>query len=329
MKLSVVICTRDRHEMIGQALESVAASAYPSFDVHVMDQSTTTVTRELVEGIRQRYAAKCPIHYHHLDRIGLSHASNAGVHTSDGEVIAFTDDDVVVPTDWLTKIADVFETDAQAGLVYGQVLVPEDLSEACRQGAEVPSVWFDRRERMVKGRGFKVRGMAANMAIRRSLFVGVGGFDEALGGGGPLRSSQDCDFAFRTYRFGMAIVLVPEVRVDHYGARTPEQWADTLKNYGIGDGAFYSKHIRCGDLRALWLFLKGLLRRRARQIRDLLKEGRWRSDPYADHLFQGVRDAWKFAIDRERRLFRETPRARMTAMPANAVTPSRPRRDPR
>jgi GT2 family glycosyltransferase len=327
VKLSVVICTRDRPETIGQALESVAACRYPSFDVHVMDQSTTTRTRDIVEAVRQQCPATCRIHYHHLDRIGLSHASNAGLRATDGAIVAYTDDDVVVPADWLTRIAAAFEADPHAGLIYGQVLVPESLQEACAAGTVVPSVRFERRERLVKGMGFKARGMGANMAIRRSLFERVGGFDEVLGGGGPLRSSQDCDFAFRAYRSGMAILLLPDVQVDHYGARTPEQWVDTLKNYGIGDGAFYSKHIRCGDVLALWLFVKGLLRIRARQIVGLVSEGRWRGDPYVEHLFRGVRDGWKFAIDRERRLFRETPHARTAATPANMVTPSRRRDD--
>jgi glycosyltransferase involved in cell wall biosynthesis len=324
VKLSVVICTRDRPETIGQALESVAACQYPPFDVHVMDQSATIRTREVVEGVRRRSPATCRIHYHHLDRIGLSHASNAALRVSDGDIVAYTDDDVVVPTDWLTRIAAAFSADPQAGLIYGQVLVPDALKEACLAGTViVPSLTFDRPERLVKGTGFRVRGMGANMAIRRTLFEGVGGFDEALGGGGPLRSSQDSDFALRTYRFGMAILLRPEVQVAHYGTRTPEQWVDTLRNYGIGDGAFYSKHIRCGDRLALWLFLKGLVRIRARQLLRLVTQRCWSADPYADHLFHGVRDAWKFAIDRERRLFRETPHARMAVTPPNVVTPRR------
>ena len=40
MNVSVVICTRNRPDTLGQALESVAECEYPSFDVHIMDQST-------------------------------------------------------------------------------------------------------------------------------------------------------------------------------------------------------------------------------------------------------------------------------------------------
>ena len=320
MKISVVVCTRDRHQTVGQAVESIAQCDYPTFDIHIMDQSTNTLTRDIVHGLAKRFEAKCPIHYHFLEKAGLSRAYNAGMRVSDGEVIACTDDDVIVPTDWLALIDRAMKADPEVVLLYGQVLVPKGLKDASPAGTEVPALTFSKRERLAKGHRFKVFGMGANMAIRRTLLERVSGFDEALGGGGPLRSSQDFDFAFRTYRFGMAILLAPEITVDHYGTRTREQWPDTLKNYGIGDGAFYSKHIRCGDPLALWLFLKLILIGRAKQIRYLLKERRWRDDPYGSHLLAGVRDAAKFGIDRKFRLYRETANAKMTVTQANAVT---------
>ncbi len=320
MKISVVVCTRDRHETVGQALESIAQCDYPTFDIHIMDQSTNDLTRDIVQELAKRFESKCDIHYHHLDKAGLSRAYNAGMRVSGGEIIACTDDDVIVPVDWLKLIARAMQSDPDVGLLYGQVLIPKGLKDASPAGTEVPALTFSRRERLAKGQGFKVFGMGANMAIRRTLLERVGGFDEALGGGGPLRSSQDFDFAFRTYRFGMAILLAPEVTVDHYGTRTQEQWPETLKNYGIGDGAFYSKHIRCGDPLALWLFLRLVVVGRVKQIRYLLKERRWRDDPYGSHLLTGVRNASKFAIDRKFRLYRETANAKMTVTKSNTVT---------
>jgi GT2 family glycosyltransferase len=317
-KVSVVICTRDRPDTVGQAVESVAECDYPSFDMHIMDQSTNDLTREIVVSLAQKFEQKLTIHYHHLDKAGLSRAYNAGMRVSDGEIIACTDDDVVVPRNWIAEVARAFELDPDAGLLYGQVLVPDSLTDAVRSGTIVPSLEIPRHERLAKGSGFKVFGMGANMAVRRSLLDRVGGFDEALGGGGPLRSSQDFDFAYRTYRSGMAVLLVPEVKVDHYGTRTQEQWPGTMKAYGIGDGAFYSKHIRCGDPLAAWLFAKVVARAGARQLkRKLTKKP---LDEYSSHLFAGVRDAWKFDIDKKFRLYRETSAAKMTVTDANAVT---------
>lgn len=320
MKISVVICTRNRPDTVGQAVESVAECDYPEFDVHIMDQSTDELTRNIVQGLAARFAPKCRINYHHLDKAGLSRAYNAGMRVSDGPIIACTDDDVIVPHDWLAQIARAFASDPEVGLLYGQVLVPESLKGEQEKGIVIPSLLVEQRRRLSKGQGFKVFGMGANMAIRRTLLDKVGGFDEALGGGGPLRSSQDFDFAYRTYHFGSAILLEPSVKVDHYGTRTAEQWPATMKAYGIGDGAFYSKHIRCGDPMALWLFGKVVLRAGGRQLKSLVTRRRFKQDDYAANLLTGIRDASKFAIDPKFRLYRETDRGKMTVSEANAVT---------
>src|SRR5262249_44915440 len=159
-----------------------------------------------------------------------------------------------VAPDWLDRIVRAFDADPELGLLYGQVLLPESLREAKATGTIVPTLTRQTAVRLHRrDRNFQLWGMGANMAIRRAPPDELIGFDAALGGGAPLRSSQDFDFSFRVYRSGYAILLDPTVKVDHYGSRTPGQWPATERNYGIGDGAFYAKHIRCGDLLALRL----------------------------------------------------------------------------
>ena len=320
MKVSVVVCTRDRHDTIGQAVESIAQCDYLAFDIHIMDQSTTDGTRKIIEEIAPKYADRCPILYHHLDKAGLSRSYNAGLRVSTGEVIAFTDDDVIVPSDWVALTAKAFQDDANVALLYGQVCVPKSLEESVKEGIIVPALTFTEREKILRGKPFKVFGMGANMAIRRSLLKEVEGFDEALGGGGPLRSAQDYDFAYRTYLTGKTILLEPNVWVDHYGTRTQDQWPLTLKNYGIGDGAFYAKHIRCGDTQAMWLFLKIYLRSKARVFKRLLKTGMWEPDIYGEFLPIGFQEAAKFDVDKRVRLYRETEEAKMTVTQASVIT---------
>jgi glycosyltransferase involved in cell wall biosynthesis len=321
-KVSVLICTRDRPDTVGQAIESVARCDYPNFDLHIMDQSTTDETRVIVESLAQRFEGRCAIVYHHLDKAGLSRAYNTGIAVSDGPIIACTDDDVVVPADWLSCIVDAFDDDAEVGLLYGQVLVPTSLKEAAATDTIVPALTRECTVQLhQRHRNFKVWGMGANMAIRRAMLDDVVGFDEALGGGAPLRSSQDFDFSLRVYRAGYAVRLDHRVKVDHYGSRTPEQWPATLRNYGIGDGAFYSKHIRCGDALALRL----LLRQFAWVSRSWLASSVRTRRPvpvgdYGRNLVTGIRMGSRFGVDRERRLYRETARARIDVTEANAVT---------
>jgi glycosyltransferase involved in cell wall biosynthesis len=321
--MSVLICTRDRPDTIGQAVESVAQCDHPSFDLHVMDQSTTDDTRQIVEAAAARFAGTCEIHYHHLDKAGLSRAYNAGMRLSTGSVIACTDDDVVVPPDWLLHIARAFESDPQVGLLYGQVQVPASLAAAARDGTViVPALGWSQRQRLFhRDRNFKVWGMGANMAIRRELLDDVVGFDEAMGGGAPLRSSQDFDFSLRTYRAGWAVLLDPAVKVDHYGTRTPEQWPETERNYGIGDAAFYLKHIRCGDLLAVWLLAHQVAHVVKQSVIGSLRQRRWVGiSAYGRNLIPGARLAARFEVDRAARLYRESDRARIGVTAANSVT---------
>ena len=46
---------------------------------------------------------------------GLSWARNAGIRESQGEVIAFTDDDVIVEPDWLRNLTSVLHAGESAG----------------------------------------------------------------------------------------------------------------------------------------------------------------------------------------------------------------------
>ncbi|MES3035091.1 MAG: glycosyltransferase family A protein [Gemmatimonadota bacterium] len=318
--LSVVICTRNRPDTVGQAVDSVARCTHRAFDIHVMDQSTDDRTQVIVQQLANTHLDRCAIVHHHLSRAGLSAAYNSGIAVATGEIIACTDDDVIVPEDWLVQIEQAFDRHRDADLLYGQVCIPAELEADVASGVIVPALTFEKEERLSLREGFKVFGMGANMAIRRSLLDRVGGFDEALGGGGPLRSSQDFDFAYRTWRFGGVILLAPGVKVDHYGTRTADQWPETLRNYGIGDGAFYGKHIRCGDVKATWLFARAVARSRAYEVKQLLTQGRWAPDAYGRHLLVGFRAGRPFGIDRRFRLYRESARAKMTVTDANSVT---------
>jgi GT2 family glycosyltransferase len=317
--IEVLICTRDRPDTLGQAVESVVACDDVDVALHVLDQSTTDASERVVRAIAAAHPDRA-VHYHHLAVPGLSRAYNAGAATTAAPIIACTDDDVIVPRNWLRAIGDAFGSDPELGLLYGQVLEPpalQDLSEVVLPSLE----WAEPLRLHRRDRNFKVWGMGANMAFRRSAFEQVGGFDEVLGGGAPLRSSQDFDFALRVYRAGWAVLLDPTVTVDHYGTRTVDQWIETIRNYGIGDGAYLSKHVRCRDplaakiLAAKFLRMAGSLGKRSVRARRPIVH-----DAYAQGVVTGIREGMRFGVDCDRRLYVETETAKIVPTAANTVT---------
>jgi glycosyltransferase involved in cell wall biosynthesis len=297
--VSAVICTRNRPDKISYAVASVLDSDYPSFELTVIDQSTSDATEVALTELIERDDR---LHYFHVTEAGLSRAYNTAIARTSGDIIVFTDDDCLVPVDWISKIVAAFADDDEGELLYGRV---QPASFENDDAGLTPTLEIPQPTRLSRHDGFRVFGMGANFAARRTLFSAIGGFDEVLGGGGPLRSSQDFDLAYRAYRAGSVILLRPEVSIAHDGRRDREDWPTLLRNYGIGDGAFYSKHVRCGDPYAFWLLVRRVGQQSGRTVmkRTLRKGGRGETT-YLRGFFRGVRDGFKFTVDRRERLYR-------------------------
>jgi glycosyltransferase involved in cell wall biosynthesis len=303
--VSVIICTRNRPDLIGNAVASVLANDFPGFDVLVVDQSTDGRTGDIARGL----AADHPkLRYLHTNRAGLSRAYNIGIRETSGDILAFTDDDCIAPAEWVTSVVSAFTEEPEGELLYGQVQVPAALAD---KADDVPTLDIPNPWKLNRARPFLLYGMGANFAARRSLFDRIGLFDEVLGGGGPLKSSQDFDLQYRAYIGGATTLFRPEVKVDHYGIRSPEQWTGTNRAYGTGDGAFWAKHIRCGDAYALSLLSKHLARTAVRET--LHRVGvRRRANSRVDYLrgvFTGIRGSFGFGVDRRARMYLQPAKA--------------------
>lgn len=295
--VSAIICTRNRGDKISAAVTSVLACDYPSFDVTIIDQSTDDLTREAVE----KLAAEEPrLRYVHSTEPGLSKAYNNGVKRTAGEILAFTDDDCLVDPDWITTIVNAFEAEPDGELLYGRVVAAgtSEGDEALTPALDIPEA-----ERLAKGEGFKIFGMGACFAARRRLFERAGMFDEYLGGGGPLWSSQDYDLEYRAYQAGCVILLRPDVVVRHDGRREAEDWPKLLLAYGSGDGAFYMKHVRCRDPYAVWLLSRQFGYVSARCMAKLALRRPDNDRHYLRGMVRGARASFKYGVDRRTRQY--------------------------
>jgi glycosyltransferase involved in cell wall biosynthesis len=293
------MCTRNRPDLIGTAVASVLANTYSNFDLLVVDQSTDGRTGDVVRGL----AAKHPnLRYLHTEIAGLSRAYNIGIRETTGEILAFTDDDCVAPSRWIASVVAALEAEPEVELQYGQVLLPASLSDRADHVPTLPIAepWRLNRQRAP----FQLYGMGANFAARRSLFERIGPFDEVLGGGGPLKSSQDYDLQYRAYVAGVTTAYRPEVVVDHYGYRSPEQWQGVDRAYGTGDGAFYCKHARCGDGYALRLLVEQLVKIGVREaLHTLGIRRRYSRARYLRGYVAGIVGSFGYRVDRQRRLY--------------------------
>jgi GT2 family glycosyltransferase len=216
--ISVVVCTRNRPDDLRTCLTALAACDPPPGEVIIVDNAPDgRATRDAVAAFPFCTYIAEPLK-------GLSNARNAGVRASRGDIIAFTDDDVVVPPDWIARLASAF-ADESVGCVTGYV-VPADLATGAACVFEVGFGGFGctmQRRRFEKPflRGRFINppevwkiGAGANMAVRRSALARVGLFDPRLGAG-ATGCSEDSEFWFRLLNAGIACQYEPRIHVTH------------------------------------------------------------------------------------------------------------------
>ena len=246
--ISVVVCTRDRPEQLADALTSILALDYPVFDVVVVDNAARTgAAAEVVSRLgdhRVRLVTE-PIP-------GLSTARNTGVRHARQDIVAFTDDDVVVDAQWLRGLARGFARAPQVSCVSG--LIP---SGELRTPAQA---YFDQRVSWagsLQPRQFSMAeppedlplfpfqvgriGAGANFAVNRDRLLELGGFDEALGAGTAAQGGEDLDLFFRVVTAGDTLAAEPSAIVWHRHRSENEALLRQVRGYGLGLGAWLTK----------------------------------------------------------------------------------------
>jgi GT2 family glycosyltransferase len=237
-EIGVVIATVHRPEDIVQAVGSVLLSSRDRFQVWIVDQSQADDSRRhlLV------YAGQKRVHYLSKPPRGLSAALNLGTEAAaDADLIAITGDDCLVPRDWLERITEAFARDPSIGVVFGQVTsAPFDAALGFVPGCRIRDDFLARQV----GDLHRMTGTTACMVVRTQVWRELGGFDEALGVGAPLRSGEDLDFALRALQAGYTVLQTPAVMAEH---QTPVLWAEragVVRRNWYGTGAVMAKFLK-------------------------------------------------------------------------------------
>lgn len=249
-QMTVAVCTRDRPEGLAVLLESLGAQDYQRMRVLVVDNAPSDDrTRQVVLTAARKHLFD--IDYVIEPRPGLSWARNRAIDVSDGEVIAWADDDERCDRWWAAELARGFVEVPEASVVTG-IMVPGELATKS-QG------WFEDYSGVRRGRGF-VRavfspetahrqsplyplppfGTGGNMAFRRDALKQIGGFDCALGAGTVTCGGEDTAALSTVLLAGGTVVYQPTAIVHHYHRKDYAALRSTLQGYGRGLTSFYA-----------------------------------------------------------------------------------------
>lgn len=243
LEFAVILATRNRPEGAVRAVRSILASAVP-LELIVIDQSDDSLTTESLKS----FASDCRLAVVKSTEIGLARARNMGWRRTSAELLAFTDDDCEACPGWLEGFATALAHDERIGLVFGAVRAPDyDRSKGFVMAYAPPQF---RVARQIREKAC-VECVGACMAVRRSMLVALGGFDEELGSGGSLCSAEDTDIGVRALLAGFHVCETPDAAVYHYGFRTWDVGVRVVHEYMVGLGATNAKMLRLGKLQAI------------------------------------------------------------------------------
>jgi len=230
MRFSIIIPTHNRKETLRRSLSAAIVQDYLNYEVIVVDDGSSDGTGEMVR--REFPHVRC---IRQEPNRGPATARNQGIKVATGEITAFTDDDCLLPPNFLSRLADGYCRYPEAVGVGGYLEAPDALLQtnpfACYEAYVTHQVYQAGPEEYLGG--FECPAGGTNsMSYRKVVLLEVGGFDETF----PYAAGEDADLKWRVVQRGYRLLYVP-VKVTHL---QPYQFRSFWRQYRRhGRGAVY------------------------------------------------------------------------------------------
>jgi glycosyltransferase involved in cell wall biosynthesis len=198
-KISVIIPVRNDPGQLRACLERLRASRFTDFETIVVDDASDDSTPQV--------AAEMGVRLLRLERrSGPSSARNRGAENARGEYLFFLDADVCVYPETLDQAADTFARDSSIDGLFGSY---DTRPAALNILSQYRNLFHHFVHQQSCGEASTFWSGCG--AIRRSVFLEMGGFDTHYG----RPCIEDIELGVRLHKAGHRIVLNKEIQVTH------------------------------------------------------------------------------------------------------------------
>ncbi|NMG28295.1 sulfatase-like hydrolase/transferase [Aromatoleum evansii] len=226
LRITVLICTYNRAELLGRVIESLNAALRPDdaqVRLFVVANACTDGTHALLDA----YGAtpgRLPLEWINEPTPGKSHALNRALPMLEDPVVAFVDDDHRVDSGYLRGIAHAARTWPQAGLICGRILPDWDGTEPDWVHDDgpyriypLPVPRYDQGDTPMRvDLDGNIPG-GGNLVARLEVLRTTGPFLTELGPTGhDLGGAEDLEWVRRAMRTGAVLQYAPEIVQYHY-----------------------------------------------------------------------------------------------------------------
>ena len=220
MRLDVIVPTYNRADLLKLTLESLLTAAVPSglvVNVTVVDNNSKDGTKLLVQSFQERFGDR--IRYHFETKQGRSHALNAGITATSGDLVGMIDDDEEIDPAWYQTVFDAFSSkplDFIGGPYVPRWAIPVPEWLPPQYGGVVGWVEGGDKE-MPFDSDYPGILMGGNAVLKRSILEKVGLYATWLGRTDKrLLSGEDEDFYHRLLAADAKGMYLPNLIIYHH-----------------------------------------------------------------------------------------------------------------
>jgi hypothetical protein len=246
VRLSVLMATRNGERVLDRTLSRYLEQQAPAvgWELIVVDNGSTDGSAAILD----RYRARLPLRVMSEPRAGKNRALNLGLTARAGDMVVFTDDDVLPDPDFLVAWERMLDQHPEFDLFGGRIspVFEVPLPDWLVNSSETYTMMFGVRD-LAEGEVGPGEFYGANMAVRGRVLDAGHRFDENIGPNAddadyPMGS--ETEFCFRLARTtGARNWFTRDPRVDHLVP--PEHWSEKAlvrRSFRGGRGRAYIMH---------------------------------------------------------------------------------------
>jgi glycosyltransferase involved in cell wall biosynthesis len=222
MNISVVIGTFNQKEVLKKTLLSLFnQTLFPElYEIQLVDSSSKDGTDQMVEDLEPT----CLFNYLRVENRGKSAARNAGIRAAKGEIIFFTDADMVADPRLLEEHLQAHEKKKNASFE-GLTINPDGkpyIRANLAAGKKIKWAYF----------------LSGNLSVNKKQLLEAGLFDENFKGYGW----EDLELGYRFHQMRIPLYYLPSAVNHHHHPVSSQAMAERKYEMGRSAALFYKKH---------------------------------------------------------------------------------------
>ncbi|MCP4367437.1 MAG: glycosyltransferase [Deltaproteobacteria bacterium] len=232
--LSIIVPVYNGSNTISSCIEHLENLDYPEekYEILIIDNNSDDNTKNIIQQYNVTYLFE--------KKQGQAAARNFGVTHAKGDILGFVDADCLVEKNWAVEIEKLLKNNSTSVVIGFCNHITKNIS------GEMYALDYRKDWERRSLSGNQVNAIAAaNFAMKKNLFLELGGFDE------NFLALEDIEFGFRIIKNGDNIIYNPNLQVKHLYHDSLDTRVNKTCKYGLYEYLIFKKYLHSSTIMAL------------------------------------------------------------------------------